>query len=415
MDQAPLIQPFCGLRPLPQLVEKVAAPPYDVLNREEARKMAEGNPHSFLRVSKADIELSPDISPYDPLVYETAKANLEKMRQNGWLQKDDQACFYLYRLRQGPREQTGIVVAASVDALVSGRIKKHEFTRPDKEKDRTDHAATVQAHSGPVFLTFRHTEAIHQLFKTGTAGTPVYDFTASDSVHHTLWVIQDSTLIEELSAAFNTLPCVYIADGHHRSAASVRVRDRYAESRGGLQADDPANRFLCVLFPDDQVDILDYNRVVRDLNGLSVEAFLKRVGDRFTVTESQEPVRPGKPHEFGMFVAGQWFKLVLDGALIDENDPVARLDVGLLNVHLLDPILGIHDPRRDSRIDFVGGSRGLENLMERVGSGEMAVAFSMYPTDLQDVMAVADANQVMPPKSTWFEPKLRDGMVIQEL
>ncbi|MEO5378757.1 MAG: DUF1015 family protein [Magnetococcus sp. DMHC-6] len=416
--QGMLIQPFIGLRPLSALVQQMAAPPYDVLDRQEALQLASSNPYSFLHVSKAEIDLPADISPYDLKVYQTARQNLQHMKEQGWLVRDGEPSLYLYRLVMGDRQQVGVVAAAAVAGLESERIKRHEFTRPDKEQDRTLHASTIGAHSGPVFLTFRSTEKIASLVARGCACDPLYDFTASDGVVHTLWRLADQALISELVAAFEALEAVYIADGHHRSAAALAIAKKQrslatGEEQGG--GEPLYERFLTVLFPADQVQIMDYNRVVRDLNGLTPEAFLQKVQERFTVTPSSVPVRPKREHEFGLFLAGAWYRLTLAEDWINAQDPVARLDVSLLNVHLLEPILGIMDPRRDPRIDFVGGIRGLEVLVEQVQSGEMAVAIALYPTQLTDVMAVADAGQVMPPKSTWFEPKLRDGLIIQEI
>lgn len=410
-----LIQPFAGWRPRPELVEQASAPPYDVMNSAEAREMAAGNPHSFLRVSRAEIELAEGTSPYDEAVYGKAAENYARMcAPDGVLIQDPAPCLYLYRLVMDGREQVGVAAAASVAAYDADRIKKHEFTRPDKENDRTRFALEISAHSGPVFLTYRKSPRIDELVAAGMASDPAYDFTAPDGVRHTLWVVDDESAIAALTAAFEALPSVYVADGHHRSAAASRVRRFKQEQLGdAATGEEPFNRFLSVLFPDDQMRILDYNRVVRDLNGLAPEAFLARLEEAFEVTPSAVPYSPDGPHRFGMYLDGAWYGLTLKPGLVDESDPVGRLDVSLLSVHLLEPILGIEDPRRDKRIDFVGGIRGLQGLETRVDSGEMAVAFSMYATSLADLMAVADSGNVMPPKSTWFEPKLRDGLVIQ--
>ena len=412
-----LIKPFPGWRPRPGLERQVAAPPYDVLDSDEARRLAAGNPHSFLHVSKAEIDLDAGIPAGDDRVYETARANFQRMRDDGVLVQDPRDCLYLYRLIMDGREQVGVVATAAVAAYRQNRIKKHEFTRPDKEADRTNHAQRIGAHSGPVFLIHRHAAAIDALVRQGMAAAPVNDFVADDGIRHTLWQVDDPELIERLTATFDALPAVYVADGHHRSAAAQcvqkRISDQLRAEGGAVTGEEPWNWFLTVLFPDSQVRILDYNRVVRDLNGLSAAAFLERISDVFTVTPSATPVRPARKHRFGLYLAGRWHELALDPARVDRSDPVARLDVALLSQHLLEPVLGITDPRRDTRIDFVGGSRGLAGLMARVDSGEMAAAFALYPTALADLMAVADAGQVMPPKSTWFEPKLRDGLVIQ--
>ena len=413
-----LIKPFPGWRPKPELVEEVSAPPYDVLNRQEAAALAMGNPNSFLHVSKAEIDLPDSVSPYDPQVYMAAKARFKEMQTQGILQKDPSPYLYFYRLIMDGREQLGLVAAASVAAYDSDRIKKHEFTRPAKEDDRTRISEALSAHSGPVFLTYRNTAVINALAaRCVTETAPVYDFLASDGIQHTLWVVADAAIIADLVTAFEALPSLYVADGHHRSAAASRVAAA-KRKENSLPADQEgsADRFLSVIFPDNQMHILDYNRVVQDLNGRSVETFLAEVAKIFTVIPSPTPFKPSQPNSFGMYLAtGQWYELHLAKDKINNYDPVARLDVSLLNQYLLEPILGIRDPRRDPRIDFVGGIRGLDGLMDRVNSKEMAIAFSMYPTALSDLMAVADASTVMPPKSTWFEPKLRDGLVIQEI
>lgn len=411
----PLIAPFAGLRPRDDLAPRLSAPPYDVLNSREARQMAEGNPVSFLRVSKAEIELPPEMSPHDPAVYSRAAENFSRLQREGMLRPDPAPRYYVYRLVMAGREQVGVVAAASVDAYDSNRIRKHEHTRPDKEDDRTRFALSIHAHSGPVFLTYRQQPAIDALVAQVRTQTPVYDFVADDGIAHTLWVVERDDLIRGLSAAFDALPMVYVADGHHRSAAASRVCRQMRAENPIWDGSEPFNRFLAVLFPDNQMRILDYNRVVRDLNGLTPETFLERVGAAFEITPAAAPVRPEAPHRFGMYLGGRWHHLTLRPAHVAaaQEDPVARLDVSLLDRHLLHPILGIADPRRDPRIDFVGGIRGLGGLTARVDSGEMQVAFSLHPTGLGDLMAVADAGEVMPPKSTWFEPKLRDGLVIQ--
>lgn len=399
-----LIQPFTGWRPRPGLASRVAAPPYDVLSSAEARGLAQGNPDSFLHISKAEINLDPDLPSHDSLVYQTAKERFEAMCRDGRLVRDGVPCLYIYRLVMGERTQTGVVAAASVAAYRANRIRKHELTRPDKELDRTRLAETLSAHTGPVFLIYRQTDELDALVhQIQEAAPPQESFQAEDGVHHSLWVVSDPHQIETLVALFDKQPYLYIADGHHRSAAAASVC-----------ADRPtADRFLSVLFPDDQVKIFDYNRVVRDLNGLTTEAFLHAVGARFHLTQATAAVSPDRRHTFGLYVARQWYRLAWKGEPIDEGDVVASLDVSLLDRHLLQPILGIFDMRRDQRIDFVGGIRGMAELESLVDSGKMAAAFSLFPTQLAELMAVAEADQIMPPKSTWFEPKLRDGMVIQ--
>ncbi|MBF0126801.1 MAG: DUF1015 domain-containing protein [Magnetococcales bacterium] len=400
-----LLQPFRAWRPAPGLERRVAAPPYDVLNSAEARSLAGDNPESFLHVSKAEIDLEPGVSPCDERVYATASARFVAMRRQGILRQEATPCYYLYRLEMDGHRQTGIAATASVAAYRDERIKKHEFTRPDKEDDRTRLAATLEAHTGPVFLIYPDDLRCARLIEALTSTPPACDFMADDGVRHTLWVVAAPETLRELTEAFDRVPALYIADGHHRAAAASRV----SETRPG------ADRFLAVAFPNSQVRIMDYNRVVRDLNGLDETTFLRRVGERFRLTPAPTPVRPEQRHLFGMYLRGRWYDLRAIVEPAQEADPVARLDVTILQERLLDPLLGITNPRQDTRIDFVGGRRGLDELMRRVDSQEMTVAFSLFPTTMQELMAVADAGHVMPPKSTWFEPKLRDGLVLQTL
>ncbi|MEO5345005.1 MAG: DUF1015 family protein [Magnetococcus sp. YQC-9] len=411
-----LLHPFRAWRPRAGLEARVAAPPYDVLNSAEARRMAEGNPESFLRISKAEINLETTVSATDDRVYATSRAIFSRFQNEGILIQDAASGYYIYRLTMDGREQTGIAGVASMEAYLDGRIKKHEFTRPDKENDRTRLSDTLNAHSGPVFLTHRHEPIIKQTTETWMREqAPLYDFTAPDQVRHTLWSVNAPAVIDVLRAAFGRMPAMYIADGHHRAAAASRVhlarRDRDPDPEA------PHAFFLAVTFPDTQVRILDYNRVVTDLHCMDEATFLDRVAalPRATLAPASQPVKPSGRHEFGLYLKNRWFRLrvALEPEL--ERDPVQRLDVSILQNRLLEPLLGIQDPRNDTRIDFVGGIRGLAGLIERVDSGEMAVAFALYPTALDELMNVADAGHVMPPKSTWFEPKLRDGLLIQTL
>ena len=399
----PLIRPFAGLRPAAGRAEDVVAPPYDVLSTAEARVRASGRPWSFLHISKPEIDLPEDTDPHAPEVYEQAASNLQNMLQQGILVRDPGPCYYVYRLVMGEHRQTGLVAAASVAAYNSNRIRKHEFTRPDKEDDRVRQIEALNAQTGPVLLACESQAEVDALLESVATAVPDIDLKADDGIGHMLWVVRDQALIDRISDAFNALKALYIADGHHRSAAASRV----AAGRGD---DEAAAWFLTVIFPHRQMQILDYNRVVRDLDGLATESFLARVADRFQVTPSAVAVHPHGPGIFGMYLAGQWYQLMIHSDKI-PSDPVGRLDVSLLANQLLAPILGIEDPRRDARIDFVGGIRGLAELVKRVDSGEMAVAFSMHATRMEDLMAVADAGEVMPPKSTWFEPKLADGLV----
>jgi uncharacterized protein (DUF1015 family) len=398
-----LISPFAGLRPVSERATDVVAPPYDVLNSDEARARAQGRPWSFLHISKAEIDLPEGTDPYAPEVYARAAGNLQHMLDAGILVRDSMPCYYVYRLRMGEHVQTGLVAAASIGAYDANRIRRHEFTRPAKEDDRVRQIEALDAQTGPVLLACKSDPAVNEILARVTAAEPAVDLVADDGIGHSLWVISDATLIEDITRCFDAMPALYIADGHHRSAAASRV----AAGRG-LQGD--AGTFLTVIFPHDQMLILDYNRVVRDLGGLSQENFLARVSERFSLSPSATPVSPDRTGRFGMYLPGQWYAMQIDPGSIPD-DPVGRLDVSLLADNLLGPLLGIEDPRRDARIDFVGGIRGLQELERRVDGGEMAVAFSMHPTRMEDLMAVADAGEVMPPKSTWFEPKLADGLV----
>lgn len=399
----PLILPFRALRPTPGHSVDVAAPPYDVLSSTEARQWAAGKPRSFLHISKAEIDLPVATDPYSPAVYAKSAENFRRLIADGILIRDATPCYYAYRLIMGEHVQTGLVAAASVADYDSNRIRRHEFTRPDKEDDRVRQIEALAAQTGPVLLAYPDSPTADALIASATSQDPVADATF-DGVRHTVWLIDDATTIASLSAAFERMPNLYIADGHHRSAAASRV----SASQPGNAA---ASHFLSVIFPAHQMRIMDYNRVVRDLNGLSVAAFLARIAEHFTLTPATGRVAPEKPGVVGMYLPGCWYRLEIKPERVPLTDPVRRLDVSLLSEQLLAPILGIGDLRRDKRIDFVGGIRGPGELERRVDSGEMAVAFAMYATQMADLMAVADSGQVMPPKSTWFEPKLADGLV----
>lgn len=406
-----LLRPFAALRPAPGRAAEVAAPPYDVVNRDEAADRAAGRPWSFLHVSRAEIDLPPDTDPYAPAVYDRAAAAFAQMRAEGVLREDARPAYYVYRLISPFGTQTGIVAAASVAAYETGDIRKHEHTRPGKEDDRVRHMEALDAQTGPVMLAHRPDTAVAAAIAAVAAGAPEVDITADDGVRHMLWPVAEAAGIARFEAALGGLGRLYIADGHHRSAAAARVAAARRSADPAKAAEEACNWFLAVVFAADEMCILDYNRVVRDLNGLDVAAFLARLADGFEVAEADAPVRPGKSGEFGMYMDGVWRRLTARPARIPVDDPVKRLDVSLLGDLLIEPVLGISDPRNDPRIDFVGGARGLEGLESRVDSGEMAVAFSLYPTPMADLMAVADAGEVMPPKSTWFEPKLADGLV----
>jgi len=407
-----LICPLRGLRPAPQRAADVVAPPYDVLNTEEARRRAEGRPWSFLHISKPEIDLPEGIHPYDQRVYAQAAENLSNMLAQGILISDDDPCYYVYRLIMGDHVQLGLVATASVADYDTNRIRRHEFTQPKKEDDRVRQIEAVNAQTGPVLLTYPTAPEVDSMLSDFIVNTgPDVDVNADDGVRHTLWVISDSEITSRLTEAFDVMQALYIADGHHRSAAASRICSSRKAANNQHTGEEFYNYFLCVVFPHHQMQILDYNRVVKGLGGLSVNEMMVRIRDNFTIKPSDHPVRPQRAAEFGMYLEGQWYHLVLRRDLIPSDDPVARLDVSLLATYLIEPILDIHDPRRDERIDFVGGIRGLQELERRVDSGEMTVAFSLYPTRIDDLMSVADANEVMPPKSTWFEPKLADGLV----
>lgn len=402
----PLIAPLRGLRPAPGRAADIAAPPYDVLSSDEARQRAAAKPWSFLHISKPEIDLPVGTDPYSPAVYAMAASNLGKMLDAGVLLRDNAPCYYIYRLTMGQHVQTGLVATASVADYNSNRIRKHEFTRPDKEDDRVRQIEALNAQTGPVLLAYPSSTTADELIANAAKGTPEADVTADDGIRHEIWVVRDAATINALTRTFDAMDALYIADGHHRSAAASRVAA--ARRQEGLTL--TSDTFLAVIFPHHQMKILDYNRVVKDLNGLEKSALVTRLGSAFTVEESTTPASPSRPGEFGMYLSGQWYRLTIHAQLIPA-DPVASLDVSLLSDHLLDPILGITDLRRDKRIDFVGGIRGLAELEKRVDSGEMAAAFALFPTSMQQLMNVADSNQIMPPKSTWFEPKLADGLV----
>lgn len=406
-----LIRPFAGLRPATGYAEAVLAPPYDVLSSSEAREKAAGKPWSFLHVSKAEIDLPEQTDPYDAAVYAKSAENFQRMMAQGVLVQDERPYYYAYRLVMGKHVQTGIAAAASVAAYDAGRIKKHEFTRPAKEDDRVRQIDALSAQTGPVFLVYPANAAVDGILAEVTDAVPDMDVTADGEVRHSLWVIRDAGKMAAISAAFEAMRALYVADGHHRSAAASRIAAARKAANPLHTVDHAYNYFLAVIFPHDQMRILDYNRVVRDLNGMQPEAFLARVAEAFDVVPSGEPVHPQRAGSYGMYMGGNWYRLAIRHELIPHDDPVAHLDVSLLQDYLLAPLLGIGDPRKDGRIDFVGGIRGLKELEERVDSGEMVVAFSMFPTSMHDLMAVADSGRVMPPKSTWFEPKLADGVV----
>ncbi len=406
------IHPFQAYRPKPELAPEVAAKPYDVLNSDEARAEAEGHPLSFLHVGKPEIDLDPSINLYDPRVYEKARENLQRLVNDGVLVPDPEPYLYVYAQSMGNHTQYGLVTCVSVEEYLDDTIKKHELTRKEKEDDRTHHVATTSAHTGPIFLTYRHQDTVDEIIDGIVAEPPEIDFIAPDQIRHRVWVIRDPQIIQALVQEFRQIPSLYVADGHHRSASAARVGKERREANPNHTGDEEYNYFLAVLFPDNQLRILDYNRVVKDLNGLSWNDFLNALSPSFTVEPADQPVRPERKGQFGMYHGGKWYRLQASQELLDNPDPVKRLDVAILQDYLLHPVLGIQDPRTDKRIDFVGGIRGLRELERRVDSGEMAIAFSLYPTSIDELLAIADAGKIMPPKSTWFEPKLRDGLFV---
>jgi uncharacterized protein (DUF1015 family) len=401
------IQPFKALRPQPELASQVASRPYDVLNSLEAREEAAGNPNSFLHITKSEIDLPENTDIHTQAVYDKAKENLAAFIQRGILFREEKPCYYIYQLVMNGRSQTGLVAASSVDDYEKDIIKKHEFTRPEKEQDRINHIKTSGAQTGNVFLAYRNVSELDQLIEDWKAGHhPVYSFTASDNISHAIWVVNSDAIIKSITDIFATVvPATYIADGHHRAASAAKVRKAL-----GQQATPEANYFLTTLFPSNQLYIMDYNRVVKDLNGLTEAELLQKLAADFTVEKIAAPLAPENLHEFGMYIKGQWYKLTSkEGSY--TTDPIGILDVSILSNNVLDKHLGIKDQRTDKRIDFIGGIRGLGELEKRVNSGEMAVAFSLHPVTIQQLFDIADSGNVMPPKSTWFEPKLRDGLL----
>lgn len=411
-----IIRPFMGFRPRKDMVEKVASPPYDVVNTEEAREMAKGNPYSFLHVVRSEIDLPENTDPYDGVVYQKAKENLSNLIDQGVLIQDSKPSLYLYRQQWGTHKQIGLVCCCSIDDYEKDIIKKHELTRADKEQDRIRHVDTLNANTGPVFLTYPAVQEIDSLVAKLIDAEPEYHFQTEDTVYHTLWQMNDPQVIQKFIDHFSTLPALYVADGHHRSASAYKVGMMRKEKNPHHNGEEEYNFFLTVLFPDNQLRIMDYNRVVKDLNGLSEDQFLQKVSETFDVAEMPEgeQFKPDRKHTVGMYLPGKWYKLTPKRGTYEPDHPVKSLDVAILMDNLLSPVLGIGDPRKDKRIDFVGGIRGLQELEKRVNKGE-AVAFAMYPTSVQDLMEIADSGAIMPPKSTWFEPKLKSGLLIHFL
>ena len=406
-----MLKPFRAHRPRPDLAAQVAAVPYDVVNTEEARALAAGNPHSFLHVGRPEIDLPDSVDIHDPAVYAKGVANLRALIENGTLFQDEAACLYVYQQRMGDHVQAGLVGLCSVEEYENGLIKRHEFTRKDKEDDRTRHVTEQAANAEPVFLAYRAVPYIDHIVNDIRKLPPAYDVVTPDGIGHTVWVVSGETVIYELVNLFNGVPALYIADGHHRTAAAIRYAQARRAATPGATGDEPFESFMAVVFPHDQLKIMDYNRVVKDLNGLTPDAFMGKVKEKFDVALTDDR-SPQAPATFGMFLGGSWYELKAKPGTYPATDPVHGLDVSILQENLLAPVLGIQDPRTDTRIDFVGGIRGMDELERRVKNG-YAVAFSLYPTSLDQLMSVADAGEVMPPKSTWFEPKLRSGLLVR--
>ena len=412
-----VLKPFRGLRPPKDIVKDLASRPYDVLNSEEARAEAEGNPYSFLRVVKPEIELPQGTNLYSQQVYDKALENFKKFQQRGWLKQDETTNYYIYAQTWGEKIQYGIVGCAGVEDYLEERIKKHEFTRPDKEEDRMKHVRVVNANAEPVFFSYPAIAEIDGIVAEITGNTlPEYDFMADDGFGHKFWVIENRETVERLEKLFAKIPAFYVADGHHRTAAAALVGNEKKQQNPNHTGNEEYNFFMAVLFPDNQLTIIDYNRVVKDLNGLTKEEFFSKLDKTFVVKEkgSQE-YKPGRLHNFSMYLDGKWYELDAREGTYDDNDPIGVLDVTILSKHVLDDILGIKNLRTDKRIDFVGGIRGLGELKKRVDSGEMEVAFALYPVTMKQLIDIADTGNIMPPKTTWFEPKLRSGLVVHSL
>jgi uncharacterized protein (DUF1015 family) len=415
-----VVKAFKGIRPVKELASKIAALPYDVMNSDEAREMVIGNPHSFLHVDRPEIDLDTSIDIHDPKVYEKARENLDRMITDGEYTQDEEPCLYIYRQIMNGRSQTGIVFCASIDDYINNIIKKHEFTRADKEEDRINHVDYCDANTGPIFLTYKEdqiaSEIIDAWIQNESKRKPIYNFVSEDGISHIVWVIDNEIIINEIVDLFKEVDYLYIADGHHRSASAVKVGLKRRAENPNYTGDEEFNYFLAVAFPDNDLMVMDYNRVVKDLNGLTKDEVIGKLQEKFTVTEAtnEEPVKPAKKHTFGMYVEDKWYLLEAKEGIYNAEDPIDSLDVAILQNNVLTPILGIEDVRTSDRIDFIGGIRGLKELERRVKK-DMKIAFSMYPTEVSDIMSVADIGEVMPPKSTWFEPKLRSGLFVHKL
>jgi len=410
-----LVLPFKAVRPQQKFAAQVAALPYDVMTREEAKKAVGGSPLSFMHVEKSEVDVPDGTPTHDDLIYLTAKRNFIDMRIKGILIQDEKPCFYVYRQKMGSRIQTGIVGLMSAKDYDEGKIKKHELTRKDKEEDRIRHIDTVNAQTGPVFIAYRERPKLDEIVRQITTGAPEYDFVSDDGIAHTVWVVEDTQTVENIKKEFHAVDTLYIADGHHRAAAAAAVAKK-RRTRGtpgdGLPE---CELVLAVFFPHSQLKVMDYNRAVKDLNGLTPDQFIEKISSAFTVTGDFQERAPQQLHDFGMYLGGRWYKLTARRGTYDETDPVASLDASILQENLLGPVLGIKDPRTDERIKFIGGIRGMDELEKLVNQEGYAVSFSLYPTTMEQIIRVADAGAIMPPKSTWFEPKLRSGLFTHKL
>lgn len=411
------IKPLHALRPAKEYAEKIASKPYDVLNTEEARQETKDNPYSFLHIVRSEVDLDASIDPYDERVYEKARENLDLFEEKGWLKKDPVESYYLYRQIMGNHEQYGLVAAISIDDYWSGKIKIHELTREKKEKDRITHVMTTRANTGPVFLTYRSSDEIDSLLELETKKEPEYDFYDEYNIRHTAWLIQSGDAKDKITRAFSEIPVAYVADGHHRSKSAAETGKKLREQNADFTGEEGFNYFLCVLFPHNQLKILDYNRVVATLAGKTPQEILTYLKQYFDVNQAanHEQAKPLQKGLFGMYLDNQWYTLKIKDSFVQKNNPVHSLDISILQNLVLDPVFGIKDPRTDESIDFVGGIRGLEELEKRVQSGEMKIAFALHPVSIDELMNIADAGLIMPPKSTWFEPKLRSGLFIHRI
>ena len=409
-----IVKAFKAFRPVQNLASRIAALPYDVMNSEEAREMVEGNEYSFLHVDRAEVNLSKEVNVYDKIVYNKAREVLDNMIYKGLYIEEEKPCMYLYRQTMNGKSQTGLVICAAIDDYLNNNIKKHEYTRKDKEVDRINHVDYCDANTGPIFLTYRNKDEITKIMDKWMKNVPLYDFVSEDGNGHTVWIIDDDNDIERLTVLFEQIDSLYIADGHHRTKSAVEVGLKRRKENPNFTGEEEFNYFLAIVYPDNELEVLDYNRTVKDLNGLTEEEFLKAIEKDFMVKVSDKPVKPQRRHTFGMYMDKTWYELEARCDTFDEGDPMGRLDVSILQNNLLAPILGIDDPTKSERIEFIGGIRGLKELEKRANN-DMIVSFAMFATTIDDIMSIADGGMIMPPKSTWFEPKPRSGLFIHKL